>query len=108
MGQNSPQVTRMSREELIRKLNSVGKQAFVEHFEIFQHYAYEGLTRYQAIEKLVKFGVSNEAGAGRRIGNARLIFKVGKEMDALSVVLDSKRLPSSVLLAAQRLKQIPT
>ena len=97
----------MNKEELIRKLNSVGKQAFVEHFEIFQSYASKRLTRDHAIEKLVSLGVSNDAGASRRIGNRSLIFKAGKEMDALSLISDSKRLPSSsVIAAAHRLAKL--
>lgn len=96
----------MTKEELIRKLNSVGKQVFVEHFVIFRNYASEKLTRDQAVEKLVRLGVSNDAGAGRRVGNASLVFKAGKEMDALSLILDSKRLPSSVLAAAHKLTKL--
>jgi len=32
---------RVNKEELIRKLNSVGKQVFVEHFDLFQRYHLE-------------------------------------------------------------------
>ncbi len=95
----------MNKEELNRKLNSVGKQVFVEHFELFQKYAYERLSREQAIEELVSLGVSNDSGAGIRVGNAKLIFEAGKEMDALSIILDSKRIPSSTLAGALRLRQ---
>lgn len=95
----------MNKEELNRKLNSVGKQVFVEHFELFQKYASGRLSREQAIEELVSLGVSNDSGAGIRVGNAKLIFEAGKEMDALSIILDSKRIPSSVLVEALRLKQ---
>jgi len=94
----------MNNEQLIRKLNSVGKQAFVENFNLFQTYASGRLSRDQAIKELVQLGVSNDSGAGIRVGNAKLIFDAGKEMDALSVILDSERMPPSVLAEARRLK----
>jgi len=95
----------MNEEEIVRKLQSVGKQAFVENYCLFQNYASGSLSRDEAIEELVRLGVSNDAGAGIRVGNAKLIFDARKEMDALSIILDSRRLPSSVLVAARRLKQ---
>jgi len=95
----------MNKEELIRKLNSVGKQVFVEHFDLFQKYTSGRLTREHAMNELVRLGVSNDSGAGIRVGNAKLIFEAGKEMDALSMILDSKRIPSSALAVARRLKQ---
>ena len=95
----------MKDEELIRKLNSVGKQAFVEHFDLFQNYAYGRLSRDQAREELICLGVSNDSGAAIRVGNAKLIFEANREMDALLLILDSKRIPTSVLAMARKLMQ---
>ncbi|MBU0653512.1 MAG: hypothetical protein KJ914_00075 [Gammaproteobacteria bacterium] len=95
----------MDKDELIRKLNSVGKQAFVEHFDLSQNFASGRISRDQAIDELVKLEVSNESGVGIRVGNAKLIFEAQKEMDALSIILESKRVPASVVATARRLKQ---
>lgn len=95
----------MNDKELIRKLNSVGKQAFFENFNLFQSYASGRLSRDQAIEELVRLGVSNNAGAGMRVGNAKQIFEAGKEMDALSIIINSTRLSLPVLALARSLKQ---
>ena len=89
--------------DLKRKLNSVGKQAFVENFEIFKKYASGRTTKEDAIEKLVNLGVSNEAGAAIRVGNAKLIFDAGKALEALNLVLEDKRTPLSVAVEARRI-----
>ena len=96
----------MSVAILKRKLNSVGKQAFVEHFYLFQKHASGAISRKQAIYELVKHRVSNEAGAGRRVGSAKLIFDAKKEIDALSIVLEAKRIPASVIAAAKDIKRL--
>lgn len=95
----------MNEKELVRRLQSVGKQAFVEHFYLFQNCALGRLSRVKVVDELVRLGVSNSAGAGMRAGNAKLIFDARKEMDALSIVLESRRLPSSVLAEARKLRQ---
>ena len=88
---------------LVRKLNSVGKQAFVEHFEIFRKYASGLISREDAIETLVNLGVSNGAGAAIRVGNAKIIFDAGLVLEALNLVLQAKRTPLSVPAAARRI-----
>ena len=70
----------MNGEELIRKLNSVGKRAFVENYEIFENFASGNLSRESAIELLVSSGVSNEAGAAIRLGNVKQIFLVKRKL----------------------------
>lgn len=94
----------MKREELVRKLNSVGKQAFVEHFELFRKYASGVISREHAVDELVKLGVSNDSGAGIRVGNAKLIFESLKEKEALDLIIESNRLTSSVMTEARRLR----
>lgn len=89
--------------DLVRKLNSVGKQAFVENFEIFERYSSGRITREDAIDQLVKLRVSNEAGAAIRVSNAKLIFDAGKTMESLKLVLESKKMPLSVIVKAKRI-----
>jgi hypothetical protein len=89
--------------DLERKLNSVGKQAFVENYDIFKKYASGRIAREDAIEQLVKLGVSNEAGAAIRVGNAKLIFDAGKTLEALNLVLEAKRMPLDVTVEARKI-----
>jgi hypothetical protein len=79
----------MNNEQLIRKLNSVGKKAFVENYETFQSYASGQMSRESAIDTLVSLCVSNEAGANIRVGNAKQIFNAGKQKAALIIICDS-------------------
>lgn len=92
----------MDSSELIRKLNSVGKTAFAQHYDVFLAYADGSLTRMQAIDELVQRRVSNEAGANRRVGSAKAIFEANMEADALVLITASKRLPVAVKEAARR------
>jgi len=94
----------MNSDDLIRKLNSVGKQAFVEHFDIFRKYASGQINRNRAVDELVRLEVSNDSGASIRVGNAKLIFEAHRESDALDIILESKRLPTSVMGEAKRLR----
>lgn len=89
--------------DMERKLNSVGKQAFVEHYELLQRFAAGSISREDAIAKLVDQGVSNDAGAAIRVGNAKLIFENAWESEALRLVLASKRLPHTVVSEARNL-----
>jgi hypothetical protein len=86
----------MNKDDLIRKLNSVGKQAFVENFYLFQRYATNQITRTDCIAFLVEKGVSNDSGAARRAGSARIIFNHCKELEALRIIVQSQRLPLPV------------
>ena len=43
----------MNEEQLIRKLNSVGKKAFVENYKIFESHATGRISREFAIDTLV-------------------------------------------------------
>lgn len=94
----------MNQEKLIRKLNSVGKQVFVEQFELFEKYYKSEISRENAIDELVSLGISNESGAGIRIGNAKLIFQASKEQSALDIILNSNRISSSIMTRAKNLK----
>ena len=93
----------MNHEELIRKLNSVGKKAFVENYEIFCRFAAGSITRESAIEILVSTGVSNVSGAAIRLGNAKQIFKANKQKEALEIICNSQRVPGQALAEAERI-----
>lgn len=87
----------MNNTELVRKLESVGKQGFVDHFELFQRYASGRVSKEDCIGTLVDEGVSNEAGAKIRAGNAKLIFESRREREALRIISESQRLSGRVV-----------
>lgn len=93
----------MDEQELIRKLNSVGKKIFVEYFFTFQSFANRQLSRENCIELLVSNQVSNENGAAIRCGNAILIFQAKMECRALEIVIESARLPYNTVDTAQKI-----
>ncbi len=95
----------MNSEQLVRKLNSVGKMAFVENYETFRRFAEGNITRESAIEILVSAGVSNESGAAIRLGNAYQIFSVNKQKEALEMVCESRRIPGRSVAEAERILQ---
>jgi hypothetical protein len=93
----------MRNEDLIRKLNSVGKAAFVENFALLKSHADGHISRQRCIDSLVAKGVSNTEGASIRAGNAATIFRAAMEYEALNLVLDSTRLPSTVIQTARQI-----
>ena len=93
----------MTQDELTRKLNSVGKTVFTEYFETFEKYSNNQISKSECIDFLVKSDVGNESGSNIRCGNAILIFKAKKEIAALKIVTESKRLPDSILKQAAKL-----
>ncbi|MDD4362251.1 MAG: hypothetical protein PHF48_07415 [Bacteroidales bacterium] len=96
----------MKKDELIRKLNSVGKTIFVEYFQNFKSYSSGQISRERCIDLLVEKKVSNEAGAAIRTGNAKQIFVSKKECDALIIITKSSRLsPDTVSKAKQLLNE---
>lgn len=96
----------MKNEELIRKLNSVGKTIFVNYFFTFKDYAEGKLSKKDCINLLVLENVSNEAGASIRCGNAILIFRSNKAREALNIISESKLLPSEIVLKAKELLKL--
>jgi hypothetical protein len=94
----------MNDDEMNRKLNSVGKAAFVEYFSTFKSYADGKRTRKDCIAELVENGVSrDDAGAGIRCGNAKLLFDHRRQCDALNVIAASTRVPAETIRMAQQL-----
>jgi hypothetical protein len=93
----------MKNEDLVRRLNSVGKAAFVEHYSLFKSFADGEISRQRCIDTLVAKGTSNPEGAAIRVGNAALIFRASKEQEALSLIAASNKVPSHVVRAARDL-----
>jgi|GEM_PF-1493685 len=95
----------MNSNDLMRKLKSVGKQRFVEYFDLFQMLATSKVSSDHVVETLVDHGVGNEAGSRMRAGNAKLIFEYNKELEALEIVAKSHRLPASTVNRARELRE---
>ncbi len=93
----------MEKERLIRKLNSVGKEMFVRYYRLFEDYSNQRISRDQATQRLVDDGVSNEAGASIRIGNAKAIFIEKGNCQALSIILNSKGASDKVVKLANEI-----
>jgi hypothetical protein len=91
----------MEKEKLIRKLNSVGKEAFVNHYYLFKDYANHKITKDVAIQKLMDEGRSNADGASIRLGNAKVIFGEQGDCEALRVIQKSKRLSEEIIESAK-------
>ncbi|ELV8757594.1 hypothetical protein QO227_08410 [Vibrio vulnificus] len=95
----------MDDTDLDKKLKSVGKAAFVSHYELFLDFTKGEISRADAIETLVRQKVSNEAGAAIRIGNAKLIFENGRELDAIELILQSNRVENKIRDLARKLRR---
>ena len=93
----------MNNEDLARKLNSVGKSAFIKYYGIFQSYGQNQISREDCIERILADGISNESGASIRCSNAKLIFQEGKQCDALRIICESQKLPSAIVKTAKRM-----
>lgn len=91
----------MNEKELVRKLNSVGKAIFIEYFYLFQSYADDQISKEDCINTLVEKKVSNENGAAIRCSNAKPIFNFQKEIDALEIIIQSKRLSPEIIKNAR-------
>jgi hypothetical protein len=87
----------MDKGRLTRKLNSVGKEAFVDHYYLFKDYANNKLTKDSAIQKLVGVGRSNEEGASIRLGNAKTIFTENGNCEALLSTTSSQSMSRNVI-----------
>jgi len=92
----------MNNEDIIRKLNSVGKEKFTTYYDLFKQYADSKISKENAIQILVTDGVSNHNGASIRLGNAKLIFENNKQNDALKIIYNS-RIPNDIRKSAKNI-----
>ncbi len=88
--------TMQNKDDIIRKLNSVGKEIFVKYFDTFWDYYQDTISKEQCIETLVSDNISNFNGAAIRCSNAYAIFNAKATKIALQIVIDSNRLPYEI------------
>lgn len=89
----------MTDEELTRALKCIGKEAFVQHFRLFQGYAAGTFSKRHCEPELASFG----RGAAWRLTNAVKFFVSGRERDALLNIASSRRIPDTARADAQEL-----
>lgn len=95
-----PEIPSMDQYKLEKRLQSIGKQVFVEQYSLFENYAHKLTSKEDAVEQLVSCGVSNENGAVIRLSNAKTIFDEKMERAALVLIAQSKRIDASTLRKA--------
>ena len=93
----------MNSSALTRKLNSVGKEAFANHYSLFKDYANRRISKEKAVNELVRLGRSNEDGAAMRLSNASIIFKEKAHCEALLMIQNSEKLADETVRLAKRL-----
>ena len=93
----------MNELDVTRKLNSVGKAAFVKYYTMFKSYADGIAQKDSCVNKLVSDKVSNESGASIRLGNAKQIFKAKMERNALEIIVKSNRMEGHIVNQANML-----
>ena len=86
----------MKATNLNRRLNSIGKAAFVKHFQDFKAYSSGEITKQTCIDRIISAGTSNWDGANIRCSNAKSIFNVNMQKEALEHVAKAKRIPNYV------------
>ncbi len=84
--------------ETSRILNSIGKEIFIIYYFIFKN----SITT-DIVKILIKDGVSNEAGARIRVGNAKKIFNNNLHIEALQLIINSNRISYATKEKAKRI-----
>lgn len=84
--------------ETSRILNSIGKEIFIIYYFIFKN----SITT-DIVKILIKDGVSNEAGARIRVGNAKKIFNNNLQIEALQLIINSNRISYATKEKAKRI-----
>lgn len=92
----------MNQEILDRKLRSIGKEIFVEYFEDFKDLT---IDREKLALKLLKENPkATSLGAQQtRISNARKIFELKMEKEALFTIIESNRLNDNIRAKAKKI-----
>ncbi len=93
----------MNENELVRKLNSVGKKAFIMCFDLYLDYAEGKISKMSCVSQQVAIGLSNERGAAIRCGNAKAIFQGQMVREALEIISSSTRIPMETVNGAREL-----
>lgn len=92
----------MNQELLEKKLRSIGKEIFVEYFEEFRNLTVD--REELAIKLLEENPKANSLAAQKtRISNARKIFELKMEREALVNIIESDRLNENIREKAKRI-----
>lgn len=88
----------------MKNMRSVGKRAFVQHYELFNQVAAGTMSFDDAVENLVLIGACNDNGAKWKIRSACSIIRSGKGQDALTEIINStSRVPDVIKRRARQL-----
>lgn len=92
----------MNKDLLEKRLRSIGKYIFVKYFEEFRN---ENFGREELARKLLNENpkASSIDAQKTRISNARRIFELGMERDALINIINSDKLESSIVEKAKEI-----
>ena len=93
----------MDTQKLTRRLNSIGKAAFIKHFFDFKAYASGQILKEACIDRIILAKTSNWDGASIRCSNAKLIFEANMQNKALEIVVNAKRVPNDIIQKAKNL-----
>lgn len=90
----------MTDKQLQRCLQSIGKGCFIKYFASFANF---NLPVEDIVEELKCNENYDEMASRTRINSARRIFKEQRSLDALTLIVQSKRLDKELVLAASKL-----
>lgn len=90
----------MTDKQLLRCLQSIGKGCFIKYFASFANF---NLPVEDIVEELKSNEGYEEKASKTRINSARRIFKEQRSLDALTLIVQSKRLNQELVLAAYKL-----
>ena len=86
-------------EDLNKTLAAVGKTVFVNFYYDFKDFS---ISKDELAQKILTLNPGSKSdNQNFRIPRARHIFEAGKELDALRIIIESKRLPSVVIEKAK-------
>jgi len=91
---------KMKNDRLIRYLNSVGKECFVNYFELFSDI---NIPNYEIAETILKDKGYTQKACNSRTAHARMIIREGGAREALQIIAESKRLDIAVIRQAEML-----
>jgi predicted glycosyltransferase involved in capsule biosynthesis len=89
----------MKKERLNRYLNSVGKECFVNYFELFSD---DNIQNNEIAERIHNDKGYTVKACNSRTGHARMIIREGGAEEALRVITESKRLEIGIIKQAEK------
>lgn len=88
---------------LVRSLNSIGKECFIKYFEDFSDLSISKEYLINLISTRENYKIT---ATRTRVNNARNIFKHGFEERALDLIIDSNKLDEYIRNKAELIKRI--